>query len=63
MYSIFAGLGVVGIVASSFVPESYGEDFPDTIQDLKMRGKNPYFSWKVWEKKTKATTTSAEYEL
>ncbi len=49
MYAIFALVGVSGTIASSFIPESYGEDFPETIEDIEKRRKHKFFSWKVWE--------------
>ena len=51
MYGVFAAIGVVGIIAASFVPETLGEDFPDTIAALEQRFHHPFFSFRVWERR------------
>ncbi len=50
MYVIFTVVGIFGIMASSFIPESYKEDFPECVEDIERRKKHPYFSWRVWIK-------------
>ena len=49
MYAIFAAAGVVGTIASSLLPESHKQDFPECIEDIEKREKFKFFSWKVWE--------------
>ncbi len=51
MYGIFTMVGVLGMVAASFLPESYKEEFPECISDIDRRPKYPYFSWRVWKYK------------
>ena len=51
MYLIFTLLGVLGVAASSFLPESYKEEFPECIEDVERRRRYPYFSWRVWRYK------------
>ena len=49
MYGIFVGIGVVGTIASAFLPETLGQDFPDTIEDVERRKWNRFFSFRVWK--------------
>ncbi len=51
MYVIFTLFGVVGTVATSFLPESYKEEFPECVEDIERRPRYPYFSWRVWNYK------------
>jgi hypothetical protein len=41
------------MVAASFLPESFKEDFPDSVKDMDKRENNPYFSWFIWKKNKK----------
>ena len=51
MYGVFACLGVAGTIAASLLPETLGEDFPDTVADLEKRFYHPFFSFRVWQRK------------
>eukprot|EP00095_Tigriopus_kingsejongensis_P011896 maker-scaffold111_size354240-snap-gene-0.15 protein:Tk11896 transcript:maker-scaffold111_size354240-snap-gene-0.15-mRNA-1 annotation:"solute carrier family 22 member 1" len=59
MYGIFAFVGFVGMIATTLVPETYMQEFPECIADVKKRQKHPYLSWKVWKnpKGTSVLTT------
>jgi len=62
MYGIFALVGLVGMAASSFLPESLGQDFPESVEDILRRPKHPYFSWRVWKKVEKEEDGKEELE-
>ena len=51
MYGIFTAIGALGVVISSFIPETHKQDFPETVEDMERREYHPYFSFRVWKKK------------
>ncbi len=44
-------VGVIGMVAASFLPESYKQHFPECVDDLATIYQYPYFSWFVWRRR------------
>jgi hypothetical protein len=50
MYSVFAGVGVVGTLATMLLPETFQEPLPECLEDVEHRKSHPFFSWKVWIK-------------
>ena len=54
VYGVFAGLGVLGSIASAFLPESFKQEFPNSIEDIESRPEFPFWSWRVW-KESKAS--------
>lgn len=62
MYAIFVCMGVLGIIATSFVPESYKQDFPECIEDISKRPNFPFFSFKVWDSEPAKLTEEEERE-
>ena len=49
MYGVFALIGIVGTLATSFLPESLKQDFPECVEDVENRKKHKFFSWRVWK--------------
>ena len=49
MYGVFVGIGIAGTITSAFLPETLGQDFPDTIEDVERRKWNKFFSFRVWK--------------
>ena len=43
LYGIFTAVGVFGMLVASLLPESFGEDFPECIEDLEKKPGHPYF--------------------
>ena len=62
MYAIFAGMGVLGIIATCFVPESYKQGFPECIEDIAKRPNFPFFSFKVWDQQDNEEKKPAQEE-
>ena len=60
MYAIFALMGVVGVVATSFVPETFKQEFPESVEDIEKRKKHPYLSWRVWKQDKVPTEEPSE---
>lgn len=51
MYGIFVIMGVIGCIATTFVPETLKQEFPECVEDLVKSKRYPYFSWRVWKTK------------
>ena len=49
MYGVFFILCLIGALTASFVPETFKQPFPETIEEVEARKTYPYFSWKVWK--------------
>ena len=48
MYSVFACVGIVGIIVTLLLPETFQEPLPECLEDVNDRKQHPFFSWKVW---------------
>ena len=48
MYGVFALVGLLGTITTSFIPETFKQPFPECIEDIERRESHPYFSWRVW---------------
>ena len=49
MYSIFAILGIVGMLAASLIPETFKQPLPECVEDIENIPHHPYLSWRVWK--------------
>ena len=49
MYAIFAIAGLIGAVATSFIPETFKEPLPECIPDVENRKHGSFFSFKTWD--------------
>ena len=49
MYGVFAAIGFTGVLATALLPETLGEDFPDTIADVEERRWNKFLSLRTWK--------------
>ena len=49
MYGVFFMLCILGALVASFIPETFKQPFPETIDEVQARKSYPYFSWKVWK--------------
>ena len=56
MYGIFTGMGVLGIISTSLLPETFKQEFPECIEDVEKIPSYPFFSFKVWEQGEKVDT-------
>ena len=50
VYGIYAIIGVLGAVATSFLPETHHQPLPQVVEDTDIAIRNPYFSFNVWTK-------------
>ena len=49
MYIILTAVGVVGTVATSLLPETYGQPMLECVEDLEQIVRHPFFSFRVWK--------------
>lgn len=56
MYGIFVMMGVIGTIATSLVPETFKQDFPDCVEDLVQSKRYPYLSWRIWKSENNKKT-------
>ena len=48
MYGVFLMIALLGALATSFIPETFKQPFPECIEDVDRRKTYKYFSWRVW---------------
>lgn len=53
-------IGIIGAVATSFLPETHHQPLPQVVEDTDNAVKNPYFSFKVWTKDTRQAVKGQE---
>ena len=49
MYIILTAVGVIGTVATSLLPETYGQPMLECVEDLEQIVRHPFFSFRVWK--------------
>ena len=47
---VFASVGLIGIVATLLLPETFQEPLPECLEDVASRKSHKFLSWKVWIK-------------
>ena len=49
MYGIFTLIGVIGTIATTFLPETKDQNFPECLADVEEQKQYPFWSWAIWK--------------
>ena len=63
MYSIFVAIGIIGMIATFLLPETFHEPLPECIEDIDVRKIHPFLSWRVWLKEEEDTEDVATIDI